>query len=89
MDSIHDMRVMNTDDISNWNKLPEKCLRTAKKGNNNKYLEHCLQKCRNPPPFIVSVDGLLDMEAEAMPKCIASPALRRRGNSPSPVLATT
>ena len=42
-DSVHDMRVMNTDAKSYVENTPEKCLHEAAKAKNKKYLEACLQ----------------------------------------------
>ena len=41
-DIIHNMCVMNTDTLSNWNESPEKCLQTAEKENKKNYLESCI-----------------------------------------------
>ena len=71
-DSVHDMRVVNTDAKSYWGKSPEKCLEEAEKSKKKMYLERCLQQCRNFSPFVASVDGLLGVEATATLKRIAS-----------------
>ena len=42
-DSIHDMRVVNTDTASYQYKNPNKCLETADKEKNKKYLDACLK----------------------------------------------
>ena len=44
MDSIHDMRVMNTDTVSYLSKTPEKCLENDERGKKNKYLNACLNE---------------------------------------------
>ena len=66
------MRVVNTDYLYHRNKSPEKYLQTADRDNKKNYLEAFLRKRRHSPPFTVSVDGLLGVEAEDMLKCIAS-----------------
>ena len=58
-DSVHNMRVENTDSKSHLGKQTEKCLQEIDRANNRIYLEACLQQRRNFPPFVASVDGLL------------------------------
>ena len=41
-DSIHNMRVINTDTLSHWNKLSEKCLQTSENQKTKKYLKYWL-----------------------------------------------
>ena len=41
-DSVHDMRVVNTDALTYQLKAPEKCLHEAEKGKKKIYLEACL-----------------------------------------------
>ena len=65
------MRVVNTDALSHWNKSTEKYFQNTEKENKKKYLESCLQKCCHLSSFIVSVYGLLGIEAEATIKSIA------------------
>ena len=43
IDSVHDMRVVNTDALSYVHRSPEKCLHEANGGKKNMYLEACLQ----------------------------------------------
>ena len=38
-DSVHDMRVVNTDAKSYWEKSPERCLEEAEKSKKKMYLE--------------------------------------------------
>ena len=71
-DSVHNMRVVNTDAKSNWERSPEKCLEGAEKGKKKMYLEACLQQRRHFSPFVASVDGFLGVEATATLKRIAS-----------------
>ena len=58
-DSVHNMRVTNTDAKSHSAKTPEKCLQEAERGNNWMYVKAYLQKCRHFSPFVASVDELL------------------------------
>ena len=71
-DSVHDMRVVNTDALSYMRKTPEKCLYEAERGKKKIYPEACLQQRRHFSPFVASVDGLLGVEATATLKRIAS-----------------
>ena len=64
-DSIHDMCVVNTDTTSYQSKKPYKCLETAEKEKNNKYLDACLKQHRHFNPFVASVEVLIGIEAEA------------------------
>ena len=60
------MRVVNTDTLFHHNKYQDKCLQMAKKENNKKkYLDSRLHQHHHLSPFIVLVDGLLGVEAEA------------------------
>ena len=71
-DSVHDMRVVNTDVKSHSAKTPEKCLQEAERAKKKMYLEACLQQRRHFSPFVASIDGLLGVEATATLKRIAS-----------------
>ena len=71
-DSIHDMRVVNTDAKSYWGRTQEKCLEEADRGKKKMYLEACLQQPRHFSPFVAYIDGLLGVEATATLKRIAS-----------------
>ena len=71
-DTVHDMRVVNTDALSYFRKTPEKCLHEAEKVKKKMYLEACLHQCRHFSPFVALVDGLLGVEATATLKRIAS-----------------
>ena len=71
-DSVHNMRVVNTDAKSYWEKSPEKCLEKAEKSKKKMYLEACLQQRRHFSLLVASVDGLLGVEATATLKMIAS-----------------
>ena len=71
-DSVHDMRVVNTDAKSHRTKYPERCLQEAERGKKRMYLEAYLQQRRNFSPFVASVDGLLGVEAMATLKMLAS-----------------
>ena len=71
-ESVHDMRVVNTDALTYQLKAPEKCLHKAEKGKKKIYLEACLQQRWHFSPFFASVYGLLGVEAMATLKRIAS-----------------
>ena len=66
------MRVVNTDATSHQFKYPKKCLETADKLNNKKYLSAFLKQRGRFTPSVVSVDGLLGVKAEATLKRISS-----------------
>ena len=66
------MRVVNTDALTQQKKDPEKCLHEAERGKRKMYLEACLQQRPHFSPFVVSEDGLLEVEATATLKSIAS-----------------
>ena len=44
IDSVHDMRVLNTDSKSHSAKTPEKCLQEAERAKKQMYLEACFQQ---------------------------------------------
>ena len=71
-DSVHDMRVVNTDASTHRMKDMERCLHEAERGENRMYLEACLQQRRHFYPFAASVDGLLGVEATATLKRLDS-----------------
>ena len=71
-DSVHGMRVMNTDAKSHLAKPREKCLQEKERAKKFMYLEVCLQQRIHFSPFVASVDGLLGAEATATLKRIAS-----------------
>ena len=61
-DSVHGMRVVNTDAKSHMTKATEKCLQEAERGKKRMYLEACLQQRQHFPPFVASADGLMGVE---------------------------
>ena len=71
-DSVHDMRVVNTDAKSHRTKDPERCLQEAERGKKQMYLEACLQQSRRFSPFVASVDGLLKVNATETLKRLSS-----------------
>ena len=71
-ESVHNIRVVNTDALSYLKKAPDKCLHEAEKGKKKMSLEACLQKRQHFSPFVASVNGLLGVEATATLKKIAS-----------------
>ena len=71
-DSVHKMRVVNTDAKSHMTKDLEKCLQEAERGKKRMYLEACLQQCRHFSPFVANVDGLLGVDATATLKILDS-----------------
>ena len=69
---IHGMNAMKTDTLSHHKKSPYKFLLTAEKEKIRNYLEDFLQNRRHLSPCIISVDGLLGVEVEALLKCLAN-----------------
>ena len=59
------MHVVNTDTLSHHKNSPDKRLQTSENQKKQKYLETCLRQRHHFPPFFVSVDGILRVEAEA------------------------
>ena len=57
------MHVMNTGALSQQNKSPENCPLTEEKEKKREYLEACLQQHCHFSPFVISVHGLLVVEA--------------------------
>ena len=57
--SVHDMRVVNTDALAYQSKAVEKFLHEAEKGKKKMYLKACLQQRWHFSPFVSSVEGLL------------------------------
>ena len=70
--SVHDMRVVNTDIKTHAVKTPEKCLQQVERGKKQMYLEACLQKRRHFSLFVASVDGFIGVEATETLKRLAS-----------------
>ena len=68
--SVHDMRVVNTDAKSYLTKTLERCLQDAAKAKKMS-LEACFQKRQQVLPFFKSIDGLLGFYAEASLKRIS------------------
>ena len=71
-DSVHNMRVVNTDAKSHLENPLEKCLQEVERAKKRMYLEACLQQRRNFSPFVDLVDGFLCVDATATLKKIAS-----------------
>ena len=72
INSFNYMRIVNTDGKSHLSKTPKNCLPEADRAEKNIYLEACLEKRQNFSPFVTSVDRLLDVEAGATLKMLAS-----------------
>ncbi|CAB9523169.1 expressed unknown protein [Seminavis robusta] len=67
-----DVRVINLDAASHCRKDPDKVLRNGERDKKRKYLDACLSQRRHFTPFVVSADGLLGTEAEALAKRISA-----------------
>ena len=70
-DSVHDMRVVNTDALLHRLKDPYRCLHEAERGKNRVYLEARLQQRRHFSPFSALVDGQLGVEVTETLKSLA------------------
>ena len=70
-DGLIDIQIVNTDSRSHRNRSPEAVLKTAERNNKKKHLNHCQQQRRHFTPFVVSTDGMLGDEANAMVKRLA------------------
>ena len=66
------MSVVNTDGKYYLSKTPEKCIQEAARAKKKMYLEACLQQRWHFPPFVISIDGLLYVDAAAILKRIPS-----------------
>ena len=71
-DSVHDMRVVNTNTQLHRPKDPDTCLREAEREKKRMYLEACLQQRRHFCLFADLVDGLMGVEATATLKTSSS-----------------
>ena len=71
-DSVHNMRVVNTDAKSYWEKSPEKYMEEVEKSKKKMYLERCFHQRRHFSSFVASVDELLKVEATDTLKRTAS-----------------
>ena len=58
-DSIHNMRVVNTDAKFHLEETPKKCLQEADRMKKKMYLEAWLHQRQHFSPFVFSIDGLL------------------------------
>ena len=66
------MRVANKYPPSGLSINPKKCLETSYEEKKSNYLVACLKQRRHFTPFVVSVDGLLGVEADEILKRISS-----------------
>ena len=79
-ESVHDMRIVNTDAKSHLAKTSGTCLREAEQAKKNMYLEACLQQSLQSSSFVASVDRLLGVEATATLKRMPVDLQQSRGN---------
>ena len=70
--NVHDLCVMSIDAKSYVRKTPERCLHDAHKAKIYIYLEAFLQQHQHCLRFVVSIEGLMGVEAEDAHKRIAS-----------------
>ena len=74
------MSIVNTDALYHRNKSPDKFLHTSEMEKKKNFLDSLFQQHCHFSPFVVSLDGLLGVEAEATLKRIAS-RLAKKGSS--------
>ena len=72
MDSIHDMRIVNTGAPSYLQRSLEKLLQVEDKENKRNDMNSCLQQSHHFSPIIFSFDGILELEGESTLKRIVS-----------------
>ena len=70
-DGLIDVQIVNTDSRSHRNRSPEAVLKTAERSKKKKHLNHCQQQRRHFTLFVVSTDGMIGDEANAMVKRLA------------------
>ena len=70
-DAILDIRVTDTDQASYVTRDPERVLQSHEKEKKRKYLRPCQQQRRAFTPFVVSVDGLIGIEAKNVMKALS------------------
>ena len=70
--SVHDMRVVDTNDKYPLENTLENFLQEAERSKKNIYLEACLQQHQHFTPFVASVGGILGVEVGATLKIISS-----------------
>ena len=63
VDCVLNMRVVNTVAKSYQMRTPEKCLVIVEQDKKCNFLDSCIQQRRHLYPSVVSVDGLLGVEA--------------------------
>ena len=65
------MSVVNTDSNSYQSKYLGMCMETAEKAKKKNYFGACLKQCQHFNHFVVSVEVIIMVEAEATLKCIS------------------
>ena len=70
-DGLIDVQIVNTDSTAHRNRTSE-AVKTAERSKKKKHLAHCQQQRRYFTPSVVSTDGLLGDEANAMVKRLAT-----------------
>ena len=75
--AVFDIRITDTDALSNCGTDPKKGLKRHEKEKKDKYLEACLASRRTFTPLVYSVDGLAGTEAQAATKRLASMLSRK------------
>ena len=80
-DCIIDVRVTDTNAPSAINKDPHTVLETHEREKKRKYLKACQDQRRHFTPFVVSCDGLMGKEADALLRNLAERFGKKTGKS--------
>ncbi len=80
-DCILDVRVTDTNAATYARKDPKEVLAKQEREKKKKYLQACLDQRRHFSPFVVSCDGLLGKEAQAVLQNLASRLSKKTGKS--------
>ena len=70
-DAIVDVKVMNLDSKTHRTTDPLATLARGEASKKKKHLQACMKQRRHFTPFIVSIDGLVGVEATALMKCLS------------------
>ena len=72
VESIFDVRIVDTDCKSHMKTAPNKVLARQEKQKKSKYLQHCLDARKTFTPLVFSIDGLMAVETTAAVKRLSS-----------------
>jgi hypothetical protein len=75
--AIFDVRIMDTQSCSYWNKDYQKVLAQQEKEKKNQYLRPCLEMRKDLTPLVYSVNGITGREAKNVEKRLADHLLEK------------